>query len=58
MIFFLDADDHKKVVSSYLSHLSREEIISLGKALGLKKKTMETMSEMPGITIAYYESCV
>ena len=45
----IDADDNKNEVSSFLSHLTREDIISLGEALGLKKETMQPMSEMPGI---------
>lgn len=48
------------VVKSVLSGLSRDEVVSLGKTLGLGEETLKAMTDIPGtiVILPFPASCV
>ena len=47
MFILLDIDDHGDTVAFYLVELSRETVVALGEALGLKADNLKEMENMP-----------
>ena len=43
---FLDLDDHGDTVAFYLIEFSRESVVALGEALGLKADNLKEMENM------------
>jgi hypothetical protein len=51
---YADEDDHHDDVIHYLQPLSKEELIALGRELGLKNSRLTKMNDVAGI---HYYSC-